>query len=165
MHLRQLTRHIRAYIGEKLHACTFPGCVKRSSRSDELTRHSRIHNNIRIKRGHVQFLYNNSGVFGIQSPVVSTAGAFWPYTLQGLPVANVSSLVRVSSHSSECMHGPNSSRKVSALHPQILLMPLDDMQISFRSSKQDFSTHTCLQHNLNEMHIRSLLSLLISNGF
>lgn len=31
--------------GEKPHACSFPGCEKRFSRSDELTRHSRIHTN------------------------------------------------------------------------------------------------------------------------
>lgn len=29
--------------GEKPHECTFPNCGKRFSRSDELTRHSRIH--------------------------------------------------------------------------------------------------------------------------
>lgn len=34
-----------AFSGEKPHACTFPGCEKRFSRSDELTRHSRIHTN------------------------------------------------------------------------------------------------------------------------
>ena len=31
--------------GEKPHACTFEGCEKRFSRSDELTRHLRIHTN------------------------------------------------------------------------------------------------------------------------
>ncbi|KAL7006304.1 hypothetical protein EMMF5_004190 [Cystobasidiomycetes sp. EMM_F5] len=37
--------------GEKPHACTFEGCEKRFSRSDELTRHLRIHTNPGTKRG------------------------------------------------------------------------------------------------------------------
>lgn len=37
--------------GEKPHACTYPGCEKRFSRSDELTRHLRIHTNPGGKRG------------------------------------------------------------------------------------------------------------------
>lgn len=40
-----------SHSGEKPHACTFPGCEKRFSRSDELTRHSRIHSNPGGKRG------------------------------------------------------------------------------------------------------------------
>lgn len=43
--INRLTTSVRAHMGEKPFACTFPGCDEHLSHSDELTGHSCIHNN------------------------------------------------------------------------------------------------------------------------
>merc|ERR1712072_1025028 len=129
--------------GEKPHVCQFPGCTKRFSRSDELTRHSRIHNNPNSRRGknqqaaqqHATALHAaeeaaRSGLLGNMPPPPKSISRSAPGS--SLTSPNVSpphSYVPYLSAASNGLPYPRSGLNSAGGSPNSLQRPLDSVNL------------------------------------